>query len=139
MRTFLLTAAIFSVAADWLAAADLPTVTVEHLYYLQGRGERIRKLKWEEMVEYCLAQKIGGAVFEDIYQELFSLRVEMTKLLKVDEVPEEDPRIVKLKKTHLELSELLRAEVQKVQNGLAREGQIATEIMETIARAQAGR
>jgi hypothetical protein len=139
MRTLLLVAALLSISADGVRAADLPTVTVEHLYYLQARGERIRKLRLEEMVEYCLALKLGGAAFEDIYQQLFSMRVELTKLLKVDEVPERDPRIVKLKKTHEELTEVLRAEVEKIQNGLAREGQIATETMEAIARAQAGR
>ena len=137
MRTLLLTAVFFGVACLGLPAADLPTVTVEHLYYLQGRGDRIKKLTWEEMVEYCLAQKIGGAVFDDLYQQLFNLRLEMRKMIKIDGIDEEDPRVLKLKRTHLELSELLRMEVKKVQNGVVREGQIATDVMETIARAQA--
>jgi len=36
-------------------AADLPTVSVEHLYYLVSRGERVGKLRADEMVDYCIA------------------------------------------------------------------------------------
>src|SRR5688572_13969880 len=91
-----LIAALFSVT---LRAADLPTVTVEHLYYLQARGERIQKVKADEMIEYCIAQKIGGSAFEGLYSQLFMMRIELTKLLRVEEVQQNDPRVVALNKT----------------------------------------
>jgi hypothetical protein len=83
MKTYLLIALFLSAT---LHAADLPTVTVEHLYYLQARAERVRKFKPDEMIDYCIAQKIGGTAFENLYAQLFTLRIDLTKLLRVEEV-----------------------------------------------------
>ena len=129
----LLIALLFSVT---LFAADLPTVTVEHLYYLQARAERVRKFKSDEMIEYCIVQKIGGAAFENLYSQLFTIQIDLAKLLKVEEVQTKDPRVVTLTKTYNALNALLREEAQKVQNGITREGQVATDTLTTIARAQ---
>ena len=132
----LLIALLFSAT---LEAADLPTVTVEHLYYLEARAARVRKFKPDEMIEYCLAQKIGGAAFEALYVQLFTMRLDLTKLLKVEEVQNTDPRVVTLNKTHEAYTALLREESLKVQNGLIREGQVATDTLTAIARAQTPR
>src|SRR6186713_3304761 len=92
---------LFALAVP-LSAADLPTVTVEHLYYLQARAERVRRMKADEMIEYCVAQKIGGAAFENLYTRLFDMQLDLTKLLKIEGVLPEDHRVVLLKKTHEE-------------------------------------
>jgi hypothetical protein len=117
-------------------AADLPTVSIEHLYYLQARAERIGKLSADEMVEYCLAQKIGGSSFENLYSQLFTMRIEVTKLLKIDGVETNDPRVLLLNKTHEEYTKLLRDEAKRVQNGIETEGRVAADALHTIARAQ---
>jgi hypothetical protein len=117
-------------------AADLTTVSVEHLYYLEARAERVRTMKPEEMVEYCLAQKIGGASFDNLYAQLLAMRLEINKLQQVEGVKPDDPRIVLLNKTHEELSKVLDDEVRRVQRGLVREGQIATDALRSIATAQ---
>ena len=119
-----------------IEAADLPTVTVEHLYYLQARAERVRKLKLEQMIEYCIAQKLGGSAFESLDAQLSSMQIDLTKLLKVEEVQVTDPRVVTLNKTRDAYTALLRDEAQKVQNGLLLEGQVATDALNAIARAQ---
>ena len=129
----LLIALLFTAA---LHAADLPTVTIEHLYYLQARAERVRKFKPDEMIEYCTAQKIGGTSFENLYAQLFAMRIELVRLLKVDGVRSDDPRVVTLQVTHAEYSKLLREEVHAVQNGILREGQVATDALSMIAKAQ---
>ena len=133
MNTHLLIALFLSAT---LHAADLPTVTVEHLYYLQARAERVRKFKPDEMIDYCIAQKIGGPAFESLYAQLFTMRIDLTKLLKVEEVQPTDPRVVTLNKTHDAYTTLLREEARKVQNGIIHEGQVATDTMTAIARAQ---
>jgi hypothetical protein len=133
MKTYLLIA-LFLTAT--LRAADLPTVTVEHLYYLQARAERVRKFKPDEMIDYCIAQKIGGNAFENLYAQLFTLRIDLTKLLRVEEVLSTDPRVVILNKTHDAYLTLLREEAQKVQSGIVHEGQVATDTMTAIARSQ---
>jgi hypothetical protein len=97
MKTLLLLVA-FSLATRGIAA-DLPTVTVGHLYYLQARAERLRKLTADEMIAYCIAQKIGGGRFESLYSQLFSMRIDLTKLLKIEEVQPSDPRVATLNKT----------------------------------------
>lgn len=117
-------------------AADLPTVTVEHLYYLQARAERVRKFRPDEMIEYCIAQKIGGSAFESLYAQLFTIRIDLSKLLRIEEVPAKDPRVATLNKTFEEYSKLLREEAQRVQSGIMREGQVATDTLTVIARAQ---
>jgi hypothetical protein len=117
-------------------AADLPTVTVEHLYYLQARAERIRKLNADDMIAYCIAQKIGGSSFENLYSQLFTMRIEVTKLLKIDGVDSNDPRVQLLNKTHEEYTKLLRDEARRIQNGIDTEGQVASDALRTIGRAQ---
>ena len=121
-----------------LQGADLPTVTVEHLYYLQARAERVRKFKPDEMIEYCVAQKIGGTAFENLYSQLFTMRIDLARLLKVEEVLLTDPRVLTINKTHEAYISLLREEAQKVQNGIVREGQVASDTLTSIARAQSG-
>jgi hypothetical protein len=128
----LLIALLFTAALD---AADLPTVTVEHLYYLQARAERVRKFRPDEMIDYCIAQKIGGTAFENLYSQLFSMRIDLAKL-KVEEVQLTDPRVLNINKTHDAYSTLLREEAQRVQNGILREGEVATAALTAIARAQ---
>ena len=122
--------------ASPLNAADLPTVTVEHLYYLQARAERVRKFRPDDMIEYCIAQKIGGTAFENLYSQLFTMRIDLTKLLKVEEVLPTDPRVVTLNKTVEAYSRLLRDEAEKVERGIVHEGQVATDTLNAIGRAQ---
>ncbi len=122
--------------ASSLNAADLPTVTVEHLYYLQARAERVRKFRPDDMIEYCIAQKIGGTAFENLYSQLFTMRIDLTKLLKVEEVLPTDPRVVTLNKTVEAYKQLLRDEAEKVERGIVHEGQVATDTLNAIGRAQ---
>jgi hypothetical protein len=119
-----------------LGAADLPTINVEHMYYLAARAERIHKLNPDEMIEYCITQKIGGTPFENLYAQVFATRIELTKLLKIEEVPVTDPRVIALGKTRDAYTALLREEARRVQNGIAYEGQVATDALKAIARAQ---
>ena len=132
-KYFLLSVLLFTAV---LNAADLPTVTIEHLYYLQARAERVRKFKPDEMIEYCIAQKIGGTALENLYSQLFSMRIELVKLLKVEGVRTDDPRVLTLQTTHAEYSKLLNEEARAVQNGLIREGQVAADTLTAITRAQ---
>lgn len=119
-----------------LQAADLPTITVEHLYYLQTRADRVRKMKPEEMVNYCLAQKIGGANFEYLYTQVANTRQDLARLLEIEGVPDTDPRVMKLRRTGEVYTRLLNDEAQRVQDGLIREGQVASDTMQAISRAQ---
>ena len=132
----LVTPAFALLLASSLNAADLPTVTVEHLYYLQARAERVRKFRPDDMIEYCIAQKIGGTAFENLYSQLFTMRIDLTKLLKVEEVLPTDPRVVTLNKTVEAYSRLLRDEAEKVERGIVHEGQVATDTLNAIGRAQ---
>lgn len=118
-------------------AADLPTVSIDHLYFLRARATYLRKLDANAMVEYCLAQKLGGRSFEDLYAQLFTMQIDLAKLLKVEGAPADDPRVKLLNKTYDAYFILLRDEAQKIQSGLVREGQIASEALEAIARDQA--
>jgi hypothetical protein len=120
-------------------AANLPTVTVEHLYFLATRGEQVRKLTSENMVEYCLAQKLGGTTFENLYEQLMSIRIDLMKLVNLDELPVQDARVVAQRKKRDEYEKLLFEEVRKIQQGIVREGAIADETLRAIARAQTGR
>ena len=117
-------------------AADLPTVSVEHLYYLVSRGERVGKLRVDEMVDYCIALKLGGSAFENLYTQIFSMRVDLARMLKVEEILPTDSRVVALNKTIDAYMVLLREEAQKVQKGIVQEGHVATETLTAIARAQ---
>lgn len=91
------------------------------------------------MIEYCVAHKIGGRAFEDLYSQLFSMRIELTKLQRVESVSDEDARVKTLKKTYAAYYGLLSDEAQKIQRGLLREGQIAAETLDSMSRAQQGR
>ena len=125
--------------AATLPAADLPTVSVEHLYYLQARADRTRKFKPDEMIEYCISQKIGGTAFEYLDSQLFTLRIELAKLLEIEEAKDTDPRVISLTKTVEVYTKLLREEAARVQNGIVREGQVATDALQAIAKAQNAR
>jgi hypothetical protein len=134
MKTrFLLLALIFT-TTTW--AADLPTVSIEHLYYLQSRAERVRKLNADDMIAYCIAQKIGGSAFENLYSQLFTMRIEVTKLLRIEGVDSNDPRVQLLNKTHEEYTKVLRDEARRIQNGIEIEGQVASDALHAIGRAQ---
>ena len=122
----------------WTAvrAADLPTVSMEHLYFLQARGKGLAEMKAEALVNYFLAQKIGGPGFNNIHSQVEWIRIELARLLKVDMVPVTDPYIRWLLKAQDVYAGLLREEVERVREGLVREGAIATEALENIAKAQ---
>ena len=126
---------LFGVAA--LRAADLPTVTVEHLYYLQARAERVRRYKPDDMVAYCLTQKIGGASFDYLYSQLFNARIELNKLIYIQDRDSADPRVVELSKTIDADNRLLQEESQKIRSGILLEGQVATDSLQAIANANA--
>lgn len=125
---------VFSI--DSVCASDLPSVTVEHLYYLRARGQRVQEWKPEEMIEYCLAQKIGGPAFDAIYAQVSWLRTELMKVTKVDVLPASDPYVRWLNKTLDAYTVLLREEVSRVQNGLIKEGVVAFDTLDAISRAQ---
>jgi hypothetical protein len=122
-----------------LPAADLPTVSIEHLYYLRSRGEHIRRLGPEELIAYCVAHKLGGRGFDELYSQLLTMRLDLNKLRAVDELPDADARVQKLRRMHSAQSEILADEARVVQKGIVREGQIASETLESIGRAQQGR
>ena len=120
-------------------SADLPRIGIEHLYYLKSRGDYVRRLSGEEMVEYCVAHKIGGRAFDDLYVQLFLMRVELSKLQRIEGLSDDDSRVRTLKKTLSVQSELVADEARTVQRGFVREGHIAAETLEVMGRAQQGR
>jgi hypothetical protein len=109
---------------------------VEHLYYFRVRGEHLRRLSTDDIIDCCIAQKLGGRAFEDLYSQLFTMRIELTKLQRVKGLSDEDSRVKTLKKTYAAYYVPLSDEALKVQKGLMREGQIASETLESIGRAQ---
>ena len=128
-------------AALWATAwsADLPTVTIDHLYYLRTRGEQVRKLSADDMIDYCIVQKIGGRAFEDLYSKLFQVRIDVTRLQRIDGLSDDDSRVKTLKKTYSVEYTLLSDEAVRIQKGIIREGVIAAETLEAMGRAQQGR
>jgi hypothetical protein len=122
-----------------VASADLPTISVNHLYYLRVRGEHVRKLSADDMIDYCIAQKLGSRAFEDLYSRLFQMRIDLTKLQRVEGVSDDDSRVKTLKKTYAAEYGLLSEDAERVQRGIVREGIIAAETLELIARAPLGR
>ena len=122
-----------------LLSADLPTVNVDHLYYLRARGEHIRKLTPDDMVDYVVSQKLAGRAFDDLYSQLFSMRIDLTKLQRMEGLSEDDTRVKNLKRTYNAEYNLLVDEAQRIQRGIVREGVIAGETLESIARIQQGR
>jgi len=125
----------------WTTAwsADLPTVSVDHLYYLRTRGEQVRKLSADDMIDYCIGQKIGGRAFDDLYVQLFQMRIELTRLQRIEGLSDDDTRVKALKKTYAAEFTLLSDEAVRVQRGIMREGVIAGETLEAMGRAQQGR
>jgi hypothetical protein len=123
-------------AGNFAQATETPTISVEHLYYLRTRALDLRKLPPDELIDYCLAQKLGGKIFEDLYSQVLSTRVELIKLQRTEDASVDDPRVKLLNKTYTAYFELLRDEVRRIQNGLQREGQIAADTLEAIARDQ---
>ena len=129
------------ITAIWATAwaADLPAVSVDHLYYLRTRGEQFRKLSADDMIDYCVAQKIGGRAFEDLYSKLFQIRIDLARLQRIEGLSDDDSRVKTLKKTYAVEYTLLSDEAQRVQRGIMREGIIAAETLEAMGRAQQGR
>ena len=135
-RTLLILLGALPMICPTARSADLPTTSMEHLYYLRARSQHVRRITPDEMIEYCVAQKLGGRAFDDLYGQLAAMRVDLTKLQRIQDVSEEDARVKLLKKTYNAFYNLLRDEAQKVQNGLVREGQIAAETLESVGREQ---
>ena len=122
--------------SDVAEAADLPAVTVEHLYYLRSRGLRLQEYKADEVIDYCLALKIGGPAFDAVYAQVLWMRAELVKTTKVDMLPASDPYVRWLNKSLEAYMGLLREEAARVQSGLVKEGTVAFDTLETISRAQ---
>ena len=120
-------------------SADLPTVTIDHLYYLRGRGEHVRKLTADDMIDYVVSQKLGGRAFDDLFSQLFTMRIDLTKLQRIEGLSDDDNRVKTLKRTYAAEYNLLIEEAQRIQRGMVREGVIAAETLESIGRAQQGR
>jgi hypothetical protein len=117
-------------------AADLPSVTVEHLYYLRARGQRLQEFKPEEMIEYCLGMKLGGSAFDSVYAQVLWLRTDLVRVTKVDILPASDPYVRWLNKSLEAHSGLLREEALRVQSGLVKEGSVAFDTLDAISKAQ---
>lgn len=137
MKHLLLALFVATIAWQRGTAADLPTVTIDHLYYLFTRGEIVRRLDAEEMIDYCVAQKIGGQAFDDLYAQVFAMKIGIMKLRKLEKVNDNDPRLVALLESHAEHSKLLEDEAKRVQKGLEREGRVANDTLVSIAKVQA--
>ncbi len=119
-----------------LSAVDLPSMTVEHLYYLRARSLRLQEAKPEEMIDYCVAMKIGGASFDSLYAQLLWHRNELARVTKVDILPASDPYVRWLNKSLEACTVLLKEEVVRVQAGLLKEGAVALDTLEMISKAQ---
>lgn len=137
MKLLLIAACVASLTLAPAGAADLPTVTIDHLYYLFTRGEVVRRLDEEEMIDYCVAQKIGGRAFEDLYAQVFGMKVGIMKLRKLEKVNEKDSRLIALLESHAEHQKLLEEEARRVQKGIEREGRVANDTLVSIAKVQA--
>lgn len=109
---------------------------MEHLYFLQTRGRHLAELKPDLLVNYFLAQKIGGQTFNNLNAQVEWIRIELARLVKVDMVPLTDPYIRWLTKAQDVYLGLLREEAERVREGLVREGTIAAATLENISRAQ---
>jgi hypothetical protein len=88
------------------------------------------------MIDYCIAQKIGGHAFDDLYSQLFTMRIDLTKLQRVEGLSDEDSRVKALKKTYAAEYGLLSEEAQRVQRGIMQEGIIAIQVLESLSRSQ---
>jgi hypothetical protein len=139
MKMVLLFGLAIALGNALVQSADLPTISAEHLYYLRARGEHLRRFSADDMIEYCVANKIGGRVFDDLYSQLGSMRIDLAKLQRVEGLSDEDARVKALKKTYAAYYALLSDEAQKVQRGLLQEDLIAAETLDLLGRAQQGR
>jgi hypothetical protein len=127
-----------SCAAGFQSAlpADLPTFSMEHLYFLQARSRALAEIKPDPLIHYIVAQKLGGSSFGNIHAHVEWIRIELARLVKVDMVPLSDPYIRWLLKAQDVYTGLLREEAEKIKDGLMREGEIASKTLENIARSQ---
>jgi hypothetical protein len=135
-KPLLLFSIIISFASIKTQAADLPSISVEYLYYLRTRSQYLQKLHHEELIDYCLAQKLKGPAFEVLYSQLSTTRAEIVKLQIIDGITAEDARMKLLKKTYDAYLSLVREESQRIRNGLIHEGQIASDALDAIAKDQ---
>lgn len=128
--------ALLSLVPQNTRAADLPSVTVEHLYYLRARAQRLQEFKPDEMVDYCLGLKIGGPAFDSVYAQVLWLRTELVKVTKVDILPASDPYVRWLNRALEAHIGVLREEAMHVQSGLLKEGSVAFDTLDAISKAQ---
>jgi hypothetical protein len=111
-----------------------PTVSVDHMYYLQARADYVERLNQPQMMSYCVSQKIGGKAFEDLYGQVLALRVEVAKMIKVDQISYKDPKVEKLNLTITTYTDLLYEEAQKAQQGIIIEGKVASQALSHITK-----
>ncbi len=128
--------ALLSLVPQYAGAVDLPSVTVEHLYYLRARAQRLQEFKPDEMVDYCLGLKIGGPAFDSVYAQVLWLRTELVKVTKVDILPASDPYVRWLNRALEAHIGVLREEAMHVQSGLLKEGSVAFDTLDAISKAQ---
>ena len=128
--------ALLSFGPQYAGAVDLPSVTVEHLYYLRARAQRLLEFKPDEMVDYCLGLKIGGPAFDSVYAQVLWLRTELVKVTKVDILPASDPYVRWLNRALEAHVGVLREEAMHVQSGLLKEGSVAFDTLDAISKAQ---
>ena len=129
--------ALLSLVPQNTRAADLPSVTVEHLYYLRGIGRTLFILaKPDEMIDYCLGLKIGGPAFDSVYAQVLWLRTELVKVTKVDILPASDPYVRWLNRALEAHIGVLREQAMHVQSGLLKEGSVAFDTLDAISKAQ---
>lgn len=128
--------ALLSLVPQNTRAADLPSVTVEHLYYLRARALRLQEFKPDEMIDYCLGLKIGGPAFDSVYAQVLWLRTELVKVTKVDILPASDPYVRWLNRALEAHIGVLREQAMHVQSGLLKEGSVAFDTLDAISKAQ---
>jgi len=128
--------ALLSLVPQNTGAADLPSVTVEHLYYLRARAQRLQEFKPDEMIDYCLGLKIGGPAFDSVYAQVLWLRTELVKVTKVDILPASDPYVRWLNRALEAHVGVLREQAMHVQSGLLKEGSVAFDTLDAISKAQ---
>jgi hypothetical protein len=97
---------------------------------------RVQEYKAEEVIDYCLALKIGGPAFDTVYAQVLWMRTELVKTMKVDMLPASDSYVRWLNKSLEAYVGLLREEAMRVQSGLIKEGTVAFDTLEAISRAQ---
>ena len=88
-----------------------------------------------------LTRRSAAASFDYLYSQLFNARIELNKLVYIQDRDGADPRVAELNKTIEADSKLLQEESEKIRSGLLLEEQVATDALQAIANAnsQAGR